>query len=51
MASMGMKLSFNGNAFEKGWYGLIDYENHLIQQFSFFRCSQVLQGRLSEKFT
>lgn len=35
-------INFLWKCFWKFWYSLIDYENHLIQQFSWVQCSVVL---------
>lgn len=45
------ELNFHGDASEKYCLGLIDYENHWIQQFSWGLCYKLSKDGLSEKWT
>lgn len=51
LAEMVTELNFHGDAFEKCCLGLIDYENHWIQQFSWGLCYKLSKDGLSEKLT
>lgn len=50
LAEMVTQLNFHGDASEKCCLGLIDYENHWIQPFSWGLCYKLSKDGLSETF-